>query len=232
MVKGDEKKLAILDVAERLFYAKGFEDTSVQDILNVLKCSKGSFYHHFESKFSVLETLCQQRGDKAFELARRKLEGVNDIISRVNLLLYYAFPLRKGEEKFMMLLLPMVASSNGVTLCAQYSQALTECFQPALKAMMEQGEVEQVFHITLRDQMSKIICGVLNESWMELAKTMIRCKQENRIVDTGDLQPILTAYRCGIERLLDAPYGTIDIIRLPELIHVSQHVMAQGRLGI
>ena len=60
MRRGDEKKQAILDVAERLFYHKGYEQTSVQDILDVLNASKGSFYHHFESKFTVLETLCVQ----------------------------------------------------------------------------------------------------------------------------------------------------------------------------
>lgn len=44
MRKGDEKRQAILDVAEKLFYTKGYEATSVQDILDVLDTSKGSFY--------------------------------------------------------------------------------------------------------------------------------------------------------------------------------------------
>lgn len=48
MRKGDAKRQAILDVAEKLFYSKGYEATTVQDILDVLETSKGSFYHHFE----------------------------------------------------------------------------------------------------------------------------------------------------------------------------------------
>lgn len=62
MRKGDEKRQAILDVAEKLFYTKGYEATSVQDILDVLDTSKGSFYHHFESKEQVLgHPLCATR---------------------------------------------------------------------------------------------------------------------------------------------------------------------------
>ena len=39
MRKGDAKRQAILDVAEKLFYSKGYEATTVQDILDVLETS-------------------------------------------------------------------------------------------------------------------------------------------------------------------------------------------------
>ena len=65
MRKGEEKKQEILTVAERLFCLKGYRETSVQDILDVLKASKGGFYHYFESKEAVLETLCTERAQKA-----------------------------------------------------------------------------------------------------------------------------------------------------------------------
>jgi AcrR family transcriptional regulator len=36
----------ILDVATRLFTEKGYDDTSLQDIINDTKLSKGAIYHH------------------------------------------------------------------------------------------------------------------------------------------------------------------------------------------
>lgn len=54
MRKGDARKLEILSVSEQLFCRKGYRETSIQDILDVMKVSKGSFYHHFESKDQVL----------------------------------------------------------------------------------------------------------------------------------------------------------------------------------
>lgn len=45
----------ILDVSRRLFYEKGYEKTSIQDIVNELGgLSKGAIYHHFKSKEDIL----------------------------------------------------------------------------------------------------------------------------------------------------------------------------------
>ncbi len=45
----------ILDVAFRLFIEKGYENTSIQDIINHLGgLSKGAIYHHFKSKEDIL----------------------------------------------------------------------------------------------------------------------------------------------------------------------------------
>lgn len=45
----------ILDVASRLFMEKGYEYTSIQDIINNLGgLSKGAIYHHFKSKEDIL----------------------------------------------------------------------------------------------------------------------------------------------------------------------------------
>ena len=53
---GDTER-RILDSARRLFAEKGYEKTSVQDILNDLGLSKGGLYHHFKSKEAILDRL-------------------------------------------------------------------------------------------------------------------------------------------------------------------------------
>jgi len=40
----------ILDAAADLFQARGYHDTSVQDVKRVAEVSSGAFHHHFESK--------------------------------------------------------------------------------------------------------------------------------------------------------------------------------------
>lgn len=48
----------ILDTAYRLFLEKGYEHTSIQDIINHLGgLSKGAIYHHFKSKEDILEAV-------------------------------------------------------------------------------------------------------------------------------------------------------------------------------
>ena len=56
MLKGDLRKKQILETAETLFCRDGYEKTSVQDILDVLHLSKGSFYHHFENGVLMIDS--------------------------------------------------------------------------------------------------------------------------------------------------------------------------------
>ena len=56
----------ILDVASRLFLEKGYEHTSIQDIINNLGgLSKGAIYHHFKSKEDILIAVTDRTGRRS-----------------------------------------------------------------------------------------------------------------------------------------------------------------------
>ena len=145
MRKGDEKRQAILDVAEKLFYTKGYEATSVQDILDVLDTSKGSFYHHFESKEQVLATLCAQRAARAVTQAKEALAAEETPLDKLRTVFFYAMPLRKGEEKFLSLLLPLLDKPEGLSVRVRYQDALREGFHDLMAAGSVPGSGSRVF---------------------------------------------------------------------------------------
>lgn len=47
----------IISAAWKLFYEQGYENTTVEDILELSGTSKGTFYHYFEGKDALLGTL-------------------------------------------------------------------------------------------------------------------------------------------------------------------------------
>ena len=51
----EETVKLILDVATHLFVEKGYDATSLQDIINETKLSKGAIYHHFRPKKKYLK---------------------------------------------------------------------------------------------------------------------------------------------------------------------------------
>ena len=61
-------KSKIITAAWRLFYDKGFDNTTIEDIVALSKTSKGSFYHYFEGKDSLLGTLSTLFDEKYEEL--------------------------------------------------------------------------------------------------------------------------------------------------------------------
>ena len=58
----------IVSAAWELFYEQGYENTTVEDIIAASGTSKGSFYHYFEGKDALLETLSLLFDEKYEEL--------------------------------------------------------------------------------------------------------------------------------------------------------------------
>ena len=55
----EETVRKILEVSYKLFYEKGYDETSIQDIIDELGMSKGAIYHHFKSKEDILNKICE-----------------------------------------------------------------------------------------------------------------------------------------------------------------------------
>ena len=47
-----------------MFCEKGYDNTSLQDIINETKLSKGAIYHHFDSKEDILKAIFQRIGNE------------------------------------------------------------------------------------------------------------------------------------------------------------------------
>lgn len=66
----------ILEIATKLFSKKGYNKTSIQDIINELGMSKGAIYYHFKSKDDILRKML----DKQISLGKDEaLEAYDDI---------------------------------------------------------------------------------------------------------------------------------------------------------
>lgn len=71
----EETVQLILDVAFRLFLEKGYEHTSIQDIIDELGgLSKGAIYHHFKSKEDILIAVT----DRTTAASNQMLEAIRD----------------------------------------------------------------------------------------------------------------------------------------------------------
>ncbi|MDR2586890.1 MAG: TetR/AcrR family transcriptional regulator, partial [Coriobacteriales bacterium] len=55
--KHDVRLNEIVDAAEMLFTSKGYETTTVNDILEKVQIGKGTFYHYFKSKEDVMDAV-------------------------------------------------------------------------------------------------------------------------------------------------------------------------------
>lgn len=67
--EAEERKNEILDVAERLFVTKGFDNTSTNDILREIGIARGTLYYHFKSKTDILDAMIERMSKQLIEKA-------------------------------------------------------------------------------------------------------------------------------------------------------------------
>jgi AcrR family transcriptional regulator len=67
--KDRNTKGRIISAAWKLFYEQGYDDTTVEEIIEESGTSKGSFYHYFNGKDSLLSTLSVMFDEKYQELS-------------------------------------------------------------------------------------------------------------------------------------------------------------------
>ena len=67
-MKKSNTKSRIVEAAWALFYEVGYDATTVEDIVTRSATSKGSFYHYFEGKDALLETLSMLFDEKYEEI--------------------------------------------------------------------------------------------------------------------------------------------------------------------
>ena len=78
MVKKQKNhRISILDAAQGSVLSKGFAATRIDEVCSIARVTKGSFYHHFESKDALAEALIDhyfQEVARAFSSGAWKLE--------------------------------------------------------------------------------------------------------------------------------------------------------------
>ena len=103
----------ILDAARRLFLEKGYEATTIQDIVDELGgLTKGAVYHHFKSKADIMnalgDRLCLERDPFLAVAGRKDLNGLEKLREVIRLHEADAEQQQLGREALPMLKNPRV----------------------------------------------------------------------------------------------------------------------------
>lgn len=77
----NQTKSKIVSAAWQLFYEQGFDNTTVDEIIKLSGTSKGSFYHYFESKDSLIGSLAYLFDEKYAELEKQLDDSKNAVDS-------------------------------------------------------------------------------------------------------------------------------------------------------
>ncbi len=221
MLKGDLRKQAILDTAEKLFFEKGYVRTTIQDFLDELNCSKGSFYHHYESKLQVLSELCRHKAAASFEAYKQ--QTFETPMDQLNGLVYFAMPFRSGAEETVALLLPLEGLSDGKMVMDAILDAQKETFFPEMCRLLESLKARKEVYYS-----QALLPELLWDAYTAVyRRLMAEAASIRKGGGTAAAVQLIEAERFLWERLLDAPFGSIELIRGDEALRTVSHAITR-----
>lgn len=192
MKKGEKRKRELLQIAYRLFLQKGYEETSVDDIIAQAHIAKGTYYYYFETKEQMLEEvigmMLEQEAEKARQVLLQPLPAPQKIAGIIA-------SLRPAAEETPIegaLMRPENRVMHG-----KIRKKLVDMAVPLLSRAVEEGKTQGVFN-----------CGDVPERVRMLVLV------SSDIFDEGCFTGRdVEVYIDMAEKLLGAEPGTMEFIR-------------------
>ena len=213
------RRAELIDCAQRLFLEKGYERTTINDVIAATSLSKGAFYHHFRAKEDLLEAI-------AARFARQALERVADVqkdaslnaLQRLNLLLAMTREWKGAHIRELRAVFTTLLKPENAVLYHRIVGAVFDATAPTLVGVIEQGVAEGVFDAA--------DASVAAEAMLWLGEgRRVLVVRALELVEAGDIEAgtdlllrRLRAEEAMIDRILGLPAGSIQLAGPDDLI--------------
>ena len=194
--KGERRKQELLKIAYQMFIQKGYEETSIDDIIAEAHIAKGTYYYHFPSKEATLEEVINMM--------------ISDEVQRAKEILSAPIPVPQKLVGVITSLRPEQNESSiesalnrkeNIIMHEKVNRKIVDEAVPLLTEVVSEGTAQGMFacdHIEARVKMILVMA--------------------QHLFDNGDFAPEdIEVFIDVVEKTLGAQSGTLGFIR--ELIN-------------
>ena len=196
--EAEVRKEEILDAAEKLFAAKGFDNTSTGDILDAVGIARGTLYYHFKSKEDILDSVIERITDRlvrdAGDIVRQKelpvLERLTKAILSLNV-----------ESKIGHEIMEQVHRPQNALMHQKMQTALLTGINPILTELIEEGNQQGIFHTQYPEATVEMIILYANVAFDDLSLAGLTHEQKQRKI---------AGFIYNVERLMGMAEGSLQ----------------------
>ena len=140
----EETVKLILDVATHLIVEKGYDATSLQDIINETNLSKGAIYHHFSSKEEIFEAIFHRIGEENTS-ALAKVRDDKSLNGLEKLRAIFKAALFNSNQSLMLTVTPCLLDNPrflAMQIAQLYQIVAPKFIQPILQQGIDDGSIQ------------------------------------------------------------------------------------------
>lgn len=150
----------ILEVAERLFLEKGYDNTTIQDIVDGLGgLTKGAIYHHFKSKEEIIDALGSKMflNNNPFEAVKKRTDL--NALEKMRM----AIMLNQSNEKQVELSKQAIPLLKNPHVLARMIETNRQILCPYWLELIEEGQKDGSIHTEYAKELSEFL--ILIDLW-------------------------------------------------------------------
>ena len=138
----EETVQKILDAALKLFLEKGYEETTVLDIISEMGgLTRGAFYHHFKSKEEVFDALCEKLFYESNPFEKAKSHKELNGLEKLKFVLRTSFD-ETEHHQLSMASMQLLESPAFLKKLIESNQELAPMYQELIEEGIQDGSIQ------------------------------------------------------------------------------------------
>lgn len=194
----EDRRNEILDIANKLFNEKGYDNTSVQDIINEVGIAKGTLYYYFKSKEEIMNGIIENISDKLLKASRKIAEDKNLSVYEKLVKSIAALNLEEDEGKEIM---EHIHKPQNALMHQKQLEVMIKGVTPILTMIVNEGIEQGIFNITYPYETVEMIVIYIQYAF-----------DEAYINSPEEYQKKMLAFIYNVERLLGVEEGSMSFI--------------------
>jgi AcrR family transcriptional regulator len=208
----EARRAQFLDCAQALFFSRGYDAATVNDIIEATGLSKGAFYHYFDSKEALLDALTERLVAQVVRDAEPILEDASlDALARLNAFLEQARQWKIERAPMLRAVFIAMLRTENVVLQHRLIATSSRVVTPVLTDIVHEGVREGVFDPPAPALVAEIVMQLGNSRMGVAVEAMAAAERGELDAAVRMLEERLDDEEAVIERLLGVARGSITL---------------------
>ena len=205
------RKNELLNVAQKLFFTKGYRQTSVDAIIKKVGVSKGTFYYYFKSKEDLMNKLVKRMTNQILIEVKKITERTDlDALAKLNKAYITTRNVKLENLDLVKLYLKVLYKDENIVLRHKIYMSNIDLLVPEFAKIISQGVEEKIFSTSFPRKAAKLIFEVAQTLGDSTAKLFLEIDENPEVVEK--LEREVELYEDTIERIIGAKKGSINIV--------------------
>ena len=205
------KRDAFIDAGTRLIQTKGYEQLSIQELLDELGASKGAFYHYFGSKGDLLEAVVERMADAvevqwAEPMTRPGLSAPERLESVFSITAQW----KNARKDLVIAVIEAWLSDHNAIVRDKLRQLVARRMTSLLETILRQGVAEGDFTVTDPEATAHVLVGLIQTA-QERALELFVARQDGR-AELADVERAFGALQEAFERIVGCAPNSIRFV--------------------